>query len=153
MHVKAVRSATADSPRKVARRQLLLALPLAGMLALCAPGLAWAAFTVQVSAALGVGTYQIPAPASAAGTLVCTTSQGQRGASIVFSSVASVSRATGYRATLTPPVGSPLQNDVGATGTFQIPMAITAGKGKYTFSVVAKVGSWVGAPLQQTVTC
>ena len=134
----------------------LLAVPVAVALVLGAPGLAYAAFTAKTTAALTVGTYKIPAPASINGTLRCTNAGGQRGAVITFDDFDEVDRATGYAATLTPPSGPAVVSALPAAGHSRVTIATSGGgngKGTYTFRLTAKVGSWTGAALQQSVTC
>jgi hypothetical protein len=98
-----------------------------------------------------VATYKIPAPASINGTLQCT--NGQKGAAIIFTDFADVDRATAYTATLTPPSGTPSVVLLAPAGGTQVTMVSSSGKGTYTFHLTAKVGSWAGPALQQSVTC
>lgn len=106
-----------------------------------------------------VGTYKIPAPASINGTLRCTYSHGQKGASISFTDFADVARATAYTAALTPPGGPPLVTLIPAGVTSYVYISANGapsngnGGGTYTFTLTAKVGSWTGTPLTQTVIC
>lgn len=134
----------------------LLAVPVAVALVLGAPGLAYAAFTAKTTAALTVGTYKVPAPASINGTLRCTNAGGQRGAVITFDDFDEVDRATGYTVTLTPPSGPAVVSALPAVGHSRVTTATSGGgngKGTYTFRLTAKVGSWTGAALQQSVSC
>lgn len=139
-------------PARLARLRGLLAVPVAAALVLGAPGLAYAAFTAKTTASLSVGTYKVPAPASIDGTLQCNV-RGAKGAGITFTVFAEVDRATGYTATLTPPTGSPSVVPLTGSGQNQVTMGSNIGKGTYTFTLTAKVGSWTGTALQQTVTC
>lgn len=141
------------SPVRRERLRRLFAVPVALALVLGAPGLAYAAFTAGTNASLSVGTYTIPAPASVNGTLQCTNDRGQKGASITFTSVSAVDRATGYTATLTPPTGAPSLVPIAAGGKVQVTMYSGSGKGKYTFTVSAQVGSWTGPEFKQTAIC
>jgi hypothetical protein len=127
----------------------LLAVPVAVALVLGAPGLAYATFTARTTAALSVGTYKVPAPASINGTLQCTSTG--KGATITFTSFGLVDRATSYAATLTQPGETPTVTPV-AVGS-NVSMTNWGGKGTYTFSLYARVGSWTGAPLERAVTC
>jgi hypothetical protein len=132
----------------------LLAVPVAVALVTGAPGLAYAAFTARTTAAVSVGTYKIPAPASINGTLHCTTTRGgQKGASITFTDISDVDRATGYTATITAPGGKKSNVLVSKEGNSYVGMYSGNGTGTYTFSVAAYVGSWTGLPLEQTVIC
>jgi hypothetical protein len=151
---KATSAALRTSPAWLVRLRGLVAVPVAVALVLGAPGLAYAAFTAQATAAVSVGTYKIPAPASINGTLQCTTTRGgQKGASITFTDISDVDRATGYTATITTPGGTTSNVSVSHEGNSYVGMYSGSGKGKYTFSVTAKVGSWTGLPLEQTVNC
>lgn len=136
------------APRLV-RLRGLLAAPVAVALVLGAPGLAYAAFTAKTTAALAVGTYKVPAPASINGTLQCTTAG--KGATITIRGFGLVDRATSYNATLTLPGETPTLTPV--TVGSRVTITSWGGKGKYTFSLYARVGSWTGAPLERTVTC
>ncbi|GIU56618.1 hypothetical protein [Arthrobacter sp. NicSoilC12] len=137
------------------RLRRLLAVPVAAALVLGAPGLAYATFTARTTAALNVGTYTVPAPASIGGTLVCTTDQGKKGAAISFTGFAAVSRATGYTATLTSPTGPQAVTEIAPEDTTHEVKVLSKGNGKgtYTFTFSARVGPWTGPDLQQSVTC
>jgi len=142
-------SAPKVSAAYAARLRGPLALIVALALVLGVPGLAYAAFTSGTTAAVSVGTYKIPAPASINGTLQCMTN-GQTGAAIKFTEFGKVARATGYTATLKGP-GGVASMPVTAGSTVQLSMSGSAGK--YTFTLTAQVGSWTGTPLEQSVTC
>ncbi|RKR12681.1 hypothetical protein [Arthrobacter oryzae] len=148
-------AASRVSPARLVHRRGLLAIPLAVGLVLGAPGLALAAFTARTTASLNVGTYTVPAPASINGTLVCTTIQGKKGASISFTGFAAVDRATGYTATLSSPTGPTAVAAIadGDTSQGMTLLSKGSGKGTYTFTLSAAVGSWTGPALQQAVTC
>ena len=143
------------SPAGLAHRTGLLAVPLAVALVLGAPGLAYGAFTARITAALNVGTYTVPAPASIGGTLECTTDQGKKGAAISFTGFAAVGRATGYTATLTSPTGPQAVTEIAPEDTTHEVKVLSKGNGKgtYTFTFSARVGPWTGPDLQQFVTC
>ncbi|MFF2245973.1 hypothetical protein ACFVTM_17535 [Arthrobacter sp. NPDC058130] len=145
-------AASRVKPAWLTRLRGLLAVPVAVALVLGAPGLAFAAFTAKTTASLSVGTYKVPAPASINGTLQCN-AHGQKSAAITFTDFADVDRATGYTATLTPPTGSPAVVPLTGQGQNEVTMTSSNGKGTYTFTLTAKVGSWTGAALQQSVTC
>ena len=157
MHPVIVTKATPAVPRGLPawllRLRGLLAVPIAVALVLGAPGLAYATFTARTTAAVSVGTYKVPAPASINGNLACRPGNVARGAIITFTEFAEVDRATGYTATLTPPGGSPSMVPVSGDGTMQVTMSAGNAKGKYTFRLTAQVGSWTGLPLEQTVNC
>ena len=141
------------SPAWLKRLRGLLAVPVAVALLVGAPGLAYAAFTAQTTAALSVGTYKVPAPASINGTLVCTNNGGNKGAEITFTGFSGVDRATSYTARLTHTSGgSTVTHIAGNTGP-SIYMSLGAGRGIYTFQLEARVGSWTGLPLPRTVSC
>lgn len=143
------------SPAWLMRLRGLLAVPVALALVLGAPGLAYAAFSAKTAASLSVGTYKIPAPASINGSLQCMTVRGQKGAVITFTDFAEVARATGYTATLISPNGSKTATGSVEADTSRVVLLFGSGNGSgtYTFRLTAKVGSWTGAALQQTVTC
>lgn len=141
------------SPVWSTRLRGLLAVPIAVCLVLVTPGLAHAKFTARTTAAVSVGTYKIPAPASINGTLECRTGNGARGATITFTDFAEVDRATGYMATMTPPGGSPSEIPLSGEGKMQVTMSAGNAKGRYTFRLTARVGSWTGLSLEQTVIC
>ena len=144
-------SATAPrvSPARLAHRRGLLALPIAVALVLGAPALAYATFTARTAAALSVGTYKIPAPASINGTLQCTNTG--KGATITVTGFGLVDRATSYAATLTLPGETPTLTPV--TVDHEVSLTNWGGKGKYTFTLSAQVGPWTGTPLKRTITC
>jgi hypothetical protein len=148
-----VAQATPAAPRAstawLVRLRGLLAVPLAGALVLGAPGLAYATFTARTTAAVSVGTYKIPAPASISGNLECT--RTGKGATITITDFGLVDRATKYTATLTLAGGEPLV--VPVTADKDVPVTNFGGKGKYTFTLIASVGSWTGTPLERTVIC
>jgi hypothetical protein len=126
-----------------------LAAPIAVALVLGAPGLAYATFTARTTAALSVGTYEIPAPASINGTLQCT--KTGKGATITFTGFGLVDRATSYVATLTLSGQTPTLTQV--TPGHEESLTNWGGKGKYTFTLSAQVRSWTGAPLERSITC
>jgi len=136
-------------PAWLVRLRGLLAVLVAVAFVLGAPGLAYGAFTATTTASLRVGTYKIPAPASLNGTLQCTNTG--RGASITIAGFGLVDRATGYTARLTLSGGTPTVVPVPVGSSVTI--TNWDGRGKYTFSLTARVGSWTGEPLQRTVTC
>lgn len=151
-------SATVASPVKapwLVRLRGLLAVPVAMALLLGAPGLAYAAFTASTAAALTVGTYKVPAPASISGRLECTSIQGKKGASISFTSFATVDRATGYTAVISSPNDAQAVSVIAAGDTSHAATLLSKGNGRgtYTFTLTASVGLWTGEPLTQSVTC
>lgn len=145
-------SATAPRLPRVWRLRLrrLLAVPAAVALVLGAPGLAYATFTAKTGGSLVVGTYAVPAPATATGTPTCNNGN-LKGITINITSFTAVLRATSYTAKVTAPDGTTTSQAVDPGG-----FAITqqyAKKGAYTLIIQAQVGSWTGAALQQTYTC
>jgi hypothetical protein len=144
-------SATAPrlSPVWLVRLRRLLAVPVAVALVLGAPGLAYGAFTARTAASLSVGTYKIPAPAFIGGTLECT--HTGKGATITFTGFGPVDRATGYSAALTRSGESPAPRSVSAGSSVSI--TNWGGRGTYTFTLSAKVGSWTGTPLVRSIDC
>lgn len=127
----------------------LLAVPVAVAIVLGAPGLAYGAFTAKTGGSLSVGTYSIPAPATATGGGTCNASP--RSITINISSFAAVSRATSYTATVTAPDGSVASKTVG-TGGFSLNRT-SSKAGTYTLVIRAQVGSWTGAAFQKTYSC
>ncbi|MDQ0851426.1 hypothetical protein QFZ65_003364 [Arthrobacter sp. B3I9] len=146
--------ATPAAPKAPSALVMRLRGPLAVLVAVAlmlgVPSLANAAFTSRTTATVSAGTYKIPAPASINGTLQCTTNGQTMGATIKFTEFAKVARATGYTATLKGP-GGVATMPVAAGATIQ--MSVSGSAGTYTFSLVARVGSWTGTPLEQSVTC
>lgn len=136
-------------PAWLVRLRGLLAIPLAVALVLGAPGLALAAFTAKTTASLSVGTYQIPAPATATGSRTCKT--GPRSITITITSFAPVSRATSYLATVTAPDGTASSQVVSASG-FSFTKA-SSRAGTYTLLIEARLGSWTGTAIQKTYVC
>ena len=132
------------------RLRRLLAVPAAVALVLGAPGLAYAAFTAQTGGSLSVGTYSIPAPATATGGRTCTNGN-PKGITINITSFAAVSKATTYTATVTAPDGTTTSKAVDPGG-FTITKQY-AKTGTYTLAITAQVGSWTGAAFQQTYVC
>ena len=149
------------SPAGLAHWRRLLAAPIAVALVLGAPGLAYATFTARTAASLSVGTYRVPAPPSVTASMECTKDTGQKGASITFSDIGDVDRATEYTATFTSPGGVQSEAVIrrGRTSPFTMDVMDKngsgngSGKGTYTFALSAKVGSWTGAPLERFITC
>jgi hypothetical protein len=131
------------------RLRRLLAVPAAVALVLGAPGLAYATFTAKTGGSLSVGTYSIPAPASATGNRTCNTNP--RGITVNITNFASVSKATSYIATMTAPDGSTTSKSV-VPGSFGITRSSSTG-GTYTLVIKAQVGSWTGAAFQKTYVC
>ena len=81
------------SPGWLVRLRRLVAVPVAVALILGAPGLAYATFTAKTGGSLAVGTYSIPAPASATGNRTCNNGNS-KGITINITSFAAVSKAT-----------------------------------------------------------
>jgi hypothetical protein len=132
------------------RLRRLLAVPAAVALVLGAPGLAYATFTANTGGSLAVGTYSIPAPATATGTRTCNNGN-PKGITINITSFAAVSKATSYIATVTAPDGTTTSKTVdpgGFTITKQYAKA-----GTYTLVIQAQVANWTGAALPQTYAC
>ncbi|WP_232083374.1 hypothetical protein [Arthrobacter sp. SO5] len=152
MNVVQPSSATAAprlSPVWLVRLRRLLAVPVAVALVLGAPGLAYATFTAKTGSSMAVGTYSIPAPATATGSGTCN--KGPRGATANITSFAAVSKATSYIATVTAPDGSTSSQTV-APGGFVL--SRTSSKaGTFTLEIKARVGSWTGAAFQLTLVC
>ena len=147
---KATPAAPWVSTAWLVRLRGLLAVPIAAALVLAAPGLAYATFTARTTAAVSVGTYKIPAPASISGALECT-KQG-RGGTITITDFGLVDRATKYTATLTLAGGVPVV--VLVTADKDVTVTNYGGKGTYTFTLTASVGSWSGeSPLVRTISC
>ena len=132
------------------RLRRLVAVPVAVALILGAPGLAYATFTAKTGGSLAVGTYSIPAPASATGNRTCNNGNS-KGITINITSFAAVSKATSYIATLTAPDGSTTTKSV-VPGAFAISGTSTPG-GTYTLVIRARVGSWTGAAWEKTYVC
>ena len=132
------------------RLRRLLAVPVAVALVLGAPGLAYATFTATTGGTLAVGTYSIPAPATATGSRTCNNGN-PKGITINITSFAAVSKATSYTATVTAPDGTTTSKAVDPAG-FTITKQYDK-KGSYTLAIQAKVGSWIGTALPQTYTC
>ena len=136
-------------PAWLVRLRGLLTIPVAVMLVLGAPGLSYAAFTARTTASMSIGTYEIPAPATATGSRTCQT--GPLRVSITISSFAPVSRATSYIATVTAPDGTVSSKTVSASGFSFTKSSSKAGT--YTLLIKARVGGWTGAAIQKTYTC
>lgn len=115
-----------------------------------APGLAYATFTATTGGSLAVGTYSIPAPATATGSRTCNNGN-PKGITINITSFAAVIKATSYIATVTAPDGSTASKTVG-TGGFSI--SRTSSKtGTYTLVITAQLGTWTGAAIQKAYVC
>ena len=137
-------------PGWLVRLRRLLAVPVAVALVLGAPGLAYATFTAKTGGSLAVGTYSIPAPASATGNRTCNNGN-QKGITINVTSFAAVSKATSYLATVTAPDGTAISQSVVPGGfTITKPYAKT---GTYTLVIRAQVGNWTGTAFQTTYVC
>lgn len=119
-------------------------------LVLGAPGLAYATFTAKTGGSLAVGTYSIPAPATATGNRTCNNGN-PKGITINITSFAAVIKATSYVATVTAPDGTTASKSVG-TGGFSISRTSSTG-GTYTLVIKARVGAWTGAAYQKTYVC
>ena len=132
------------------RLRRLLAVPVAVSLVLGAPGLAYATYTAKTGGSLAVGTYSIPAPATATGSRTCNNGN-PKGITINITSFAPVSKATSYTATVTAPDGTYTSKTVEPSG-FTITQPYEK-KGSYTLAIQARVGSWTGAAFPQTYSC
>ena len=148
--MNASRVTRADSSSFRALLQLLAAVPVAALLALCAPGLAYATFSAHTGGALAVGTYTVPAPATASGNRTCNTSP--RGITVTITSFAPVARATSYVATVTAPDGTISAGQTVSPSGFSVTKSSSTA-GTYTLLIKAKVGSWTGTAFQKTYVC
>ena len=152
--MNATQPTSATAPRLprvwLSRLRRLLAVPAAVALVLGAPGLAYATFTAKTGGSLVVGTYAIPAPATATGSRTCNNGN-PKGITINITSFAAVIKATSYIATVTAPDGTTTSQAVDPGG-FTITQQY-AKKGAYTLVIQAQVGNWIGSEFQKTYVC
>jgi ABC-type transport system substrate-binding protein len=128
----------------------LFAAVLAALVLTLAPAIAQAALKATTTSPVSVGTYAIPAPATATWTYSC--SPNGRSYTLNLTGYAKVSRATSYLVIIKAPDGttSPMQIITSDTLTLTQTSAI---RGTYTFTIRALVGSWYGTPYTGTDNC
>ena len=136
--------ATAAAPKVPSALAVQLRGPLALLVAVALilglPSLAYATFTSRATASVSVGTYKIPAPASINGTLQCVPN-GQ-GADHQVHRVRESRPCDGLYGDTEGSAGGVATMPAAPGTTVQV--SVSGSPGTYTFSLVARVGSWHG---------
>jgi len=133
-------------PARQAPGTAALAMALAALLLFLTPVAAEAAFRATAASSVTVGTYVIPAPASATFNFSgCV--RGKNGRyTLNLTSYANVARADSYLVSITAPDGTTATQTITAN-TFSFTKASTK-SGTYTFTIQALVKTWIGAPFR-----
>lgn len=132
----------------------LLAASLLLVVAVGAPAAAWAAFSAKASGTTRVGTLQLVAPADASGTFSCPSNNGMKNGGVVVTGWTSVNGADSYTLTLDPPGNvSNVTRTVNTPSRQTLTPGSTPGKGTWTFTIVARAGTWTGPAFSQSFSC
>lgn len=125
---------------------------LAVLLLILTPAAAEAAFRVATASTVSVGTYKIPAPATATWSFKnCVRSKYFRSDTLTLANYAKVPRADSYLVTITAPDGTTSTRSI--TGNTLTLTQTSSSTGTYTFTIQAVVGTWIGAPYTGSDTC
>jgi hypothetical protein len=135
--------------RALTGRVLTAVIP--ALLIVLSPAVAQAAFMAATKSTASVGTYTIPAPATAAWTFNCTNTANTHTYHLHITSFATVARADSYLVTITAPDLTAASQTITAT-TLNVNKA-SATVGAFTFTIQARVGTWTGAPFSRSDTC
>ncbi|WP_298252074.1 hypothetical protein [uncultured Arthrobacter sp.] len=133
------------------RLRFLAKLLLAVVVLTWAPTVAQAAFSDRDTAALSVGTYDIPAPAGVTGTIDC--SLLKMFVTVAITDFGVVPRATEYTVTLTGPAGVVTTHTVSPTKRATTITRMSMLNGTYTLRIWASVGTWTGDPAVYPIKC
>lgn len=130
----------------------VLAAVLGALLLILTPAAAEAAFRAATTSTVSVGTYMIPAPATATWTFTsCVKANFSRSDTLSLTNYAKVARADSYLVTITAPDGTTSTRSI--TGNTLTLTQNSRSTGTYTFTIQAVVGTWTGAPYTGSDTC
>lgn len=130
----------------------VLAAVLAALLLILTPAAAEAAFRAATTSTVSVGTYMIPAPATATWSFKnCGRIKYFRSNTLSLTNYAKVPRADSYRVTITAPDGTTSTRSI--TGNTLTLTQTSSSTGTYSFTIQAVVGTWTGAPYTGSDTC
>lgn len=117
-----------------------------------APTIAQAAFNGSAAARVVVGTYKVPAPATASVETICGLLSF--GMTVNVKDFSAVNRATSYTVTLTDQGGAELgsQTTTSRTASFTVRKGLITSP-TLTLRIRANVNTWTGEPLVVTVAC
>jgi hypothetical protein len=127
-----------------------LAAVLAALVLTLTPAIAQAAFKAATTSPMSVGTYAIPAPATATWTHSCSTNG--RIYTLNLTSYGKVSKASSYLVIITAPDGTTSTPQIITSDTLTLTQT-SARRGTYTFTIQARVGTWTGAPFPGSDIC
>ena len=128
-----------------------VATALAALVFILAPAIAQAAFKATTVSTASIGTYTIPAPATATWTFSCVNTTNNHRYTLHLTDFGSVNRADSYLVTITAP---DLTTDSQTTTIKVLTMTKTsATAGIFTFTIRARVGTWTGPPFSHSDTC
>lgn len=131
----------------MAGRVLTSAIP--ALLIVSSPAIAQAVFRAGTTSTVSVGTYAIPAPATATWTHSC--SPNGRSYTLNLTSYGKVSKAGSYLIIITAPDGSYTPKTI-TSDTFTLTQT-SSSRGTYTFTIQALVGTWTGAAFTGSDVC
>lgn len=123
---------------------------LAALVLVLTPAIAQAAFKAATTSPMSIGTYAIPAPATATWTHSC--SSNGRSYTLNLTGYAHVSKAGSYLVIITAPDGTASSPQVITSDTLTLTQTSTR-RGTYTFTIQARVGTWTGAAFTGSDTC
>lgn len=127
-----------------------LATAIAALVLVLSPAIAQAAFKAATTSTMSIGTYQIPAPATATWTHSCSTNGHSY--TLNLSSYAHVSKADSYLVIITAPDGTTSTPQIITSDTLTLTQT-SAHRGTCTFTIQARVGTWTGAAFTGSDTC
>jgi len=128
----------------------VVAAVLAALVLTLAPAIAEAAFNATTTSPVSVGTYAIPAPATATWTYSC--SPNGKSYTLNLTGYGKVSKAGSYLVIIKAPDGTTSAPQI-ITGNTLTLTQTSATRGTYTFTIQALVGTWTGAAYTGTDTC
>jgi len=134
--------------RALAGRVLTAAVP--ALLIVLSPALAQAAFMAATTSTASLGTYAIPAPATASWTHNCSTNG--RSYTLNLTSYGHVSKAGSYLVIITAPDGTTSNPQIITSDSLTLTQS-SARRGTFTFTIQALVGTWTGAAFTGSDTC
>jgi hypothetical protein len=134
--------------RVMAGRLLAAAIP--ALLIVLSPAIAQAVFKAGTTSTMSVGTYAIPAPATASWTHNCSTNG--RSYTLNLTSYGHVSKAGSYLVIITAPDGTTSTPQIITSDTLTLTQS-SARRGTFTFTIQALVGTWTGAAFTGSDTC
>ncbi|MCO4256692.1 hypothetical protein [Pseudarthrobacter cellobiosi] len=127
-----------------------LATAIAALVLVLTPAIAQAAFKAATTSPMSIGTYAIPAPATATWTHSCA--GNGRSYTLNLTGYGKVSKADSYRVIITAPDGTTSTPQTITSDTLTLTQTSTR-RGTYTFTIQALVGTWTGTAFTGTNTC